>query len=428
MNTPYDSPQIMHNVIDGTGGCASSNPADCGGAGSGGPSNLDYSIPCCQWGWYDGTAGYSGSATFQDNIVMIRDSADAAPYGVEFWGNAPLGANSLIEGYIASTYTYGYWATSNGQSSGTQYVGTIRYNYMCGGGSITNEEGYDPPTEIGNVSAATCAAQTSVAPTISPAAGAQTFPLTVTMTVPVNTNNIVSGQNTSIYYTTNGSTPTTSSTLYRGPITLSSAATVKAIGQWGAAPQPTSWPSGYGYVPSAVQSAAYTTSGTSGTLGIQANSGVQGLQADYIASDYFVVGSQAVTPTTCSVYVGHGTTGDLIDCGIIAAPTPTTQASSYLCHTTLTETGANDAVLSGPITGCGTLPAGGTYWVVEDTNDPYLTTGIWNCGGTCGTNSGNPSTYGQAYVPATYGVYTGLPTTLSGTGGANQMTLYITTN
>ena len=39
------------------------------------------------------------------------------------------------------------------------------------------------------------------------------------------------------------------------------AATVKAVGMWGAANQPTSYPSGYGFVPSSVVTASYSASG-----------------------------------------------------------------------------------------------------------------------------------------------------------------------
>ena len=62
--------------------------------------------------------------------------------------------------------------------------------------------------------------QTAV-PTITPSAGTYPAPLSVTITPAV--------AGTPIYYTTNNTTPTTSSTLYSGPFSLSNSATVEAI-------------------------------------------------------------------------------------------------------------------------------------------------------------------------------------------------------
>ena len=58
-------------------------------------------------------------------------------------------------------------------------------------------------------------------PTFSPAGG--TFTTAQTVTISCSTNGV------SIYYTTNGSTPSTSSTMYNGPITISETTTLKAI-------------------------------------------------------------------------------------------------------------------------------------------------------------------------------------------------------
>jgi hypothetical protein len=78
-------------------------------------------------------------------------------------------------------------------------------------------------------------------PTFSPAAGTYASAQTVTIADAAN--------GVTIYYTTNGTSPTTSSTKYTGPITVSSSETVKAIAVA---------TSVSGWAPSAVGSAAYT--------------------------------------------------------------------------------------------------------------------------------------------------------------------------
>ena len=89
----------------------------------------------------------------------------------------------------------------------------------------------------GGSQGASCTTATAT-PTFSPAAGTYSEEQTVTI------SSATSGA--AIYYTTNGSTPTTSSTVYTGPITVKSTETVKAISYFP------------GFATSAVGSAKYT--------------------------------------------------------------------------------------------------------------------------------------------------------------------------
>ena len=89
----------------------------------------------------------------------------------------------------------------------------MRTLYAVAGGT-----GYNDSPEVN----ASYVIQTSVAtPTFSPAAGTYTSAQSVTI------SDATSGA--TIYYTTNGTTPTTSSTKYTGPITVSSTETLEAI-------------------------------------------------------------------------------------------------------------------------------------------------------------------------------------------------------
>ena len=100
----------------------------------------------------------------------------------------------------------------------------------------------------------------SAAPAISPASGHFSGTQTITLTN-TGTNRDL---NTSIWYTTNGNTPVpgaSGTTLYTGPFLISSTTTINAVGMWGAQNQPTSYPTGLGYVPSGIVSAIYTASG-----------------------------------------------------------------------------------------------------------------------------------------------------------------------
>jgi hypothetical protein len=78
------------------------------------------------------------------------------------------------------------------------------------------------PTQIGNTTSATCSAKTSMPPTISPTpAGTYSAPTLVTLTDAGYAAGAVGPLgNTSIYYTTDGTTPTTSSALYTAPFRL----------------------------------------------------------------------------------------------------------------------------------------------------------------------------------------------------------------
>jgi Bacterial Ig-like domain (group 2) len=176
---------------------------------------------------------------------------------VEFWGNGTC-SNNLVQGLMINALSWGFggapWSFNNNIIQLSQST-----NYF------DNEEGQNnAPPQSGNVTGQSVSAVTSHAPTISPSGGSQTFPLSVTLADAGDTSGVGPQGNTGIWYTTDGSTPVpgsgTAQYLSSGQtFTLSAAATAKAVGMWGALNQPTSYPSGYGFVPSSVVTASYAT-------------------------------------------------------------------------------------------------------------------------------------------------------------------------
>ena len=221
------------------------------------------------WGFSAANGCNSGCVTNTDYNVLINNiqavnGGQYTPGAIEIWGSDGTTDNyNLVQGY---------WANGLDTSSTGQFVENNNTFCMAAGGSTTapgnggyfNDENENPqaytPVATGNTfsNSPTCA-QTSVAPTISPASGSFTGSQTVTFT----TSGANRDTNTGIWYTTDGSTPVpgsgTAQYVPSGGTATVTTNTVKAVGMWGAQNQPTSYPSGYGYVPSAVVTANYTS-------------------------------------------------------------------------------------------------------------------------------------------------------------------------
>ena len=112
-----------------------------------------------------------------------------------------------------------------------------------------------------------------------------------------------------IYYTTDGSTPNTSSSVYHSAITVTATTTVNALA---VAP---------GYTNSAVSFATYTFNPY---LGTNAYSTLGNDNANYINATYAVTGSNAdgYTVSSCSFFQPTGTITQnaKVDCGLILRP------------------------------------------------------------------------------------------------------------
>jgi transcriptional regulator CtsR/regulation of enolase protein 1 (concanavalin A-like superfamily) len=146
----------------------------------------------------------------QGNIVPATVTYDAANRSAVLQPSAALN--------ISSTYT----ATIKGGPTGLSDVA---------GNRLPNDVGWSFFTGAGG-------APQAATPTFSPVGG--TYSATQSVTISDTSSGV------SIYYTTNGSTPTTASTLYTGPISVSTTTTIKAVA------------AGSGWTTSAVGSATYT--------------------------------------------------------------------------------------------------------------------------------------------------------------------------
>jgi hypothetical protein len=229
------------------------------------------SMACC----YNGTnpPGLNGS----NNVVIFNVNAGAQGrygYGMEAMGKGATYNNILLQA-VKSPYAAGGLAYGCGPLASMS-------NNTVQGGFVSNDSSYienenasfpcgtsrTPASFTGNVTGPTVSSIPSIAPAIYPPSGPASFPLTVRLTDPGYTSGPRPLGNTGIWYTTDGSTPVPGSGTAQylssgGTFVLPAAGTVKAIGMWGAANQPTSYPPGYGFVPSEVKSAHYTAGAAS---------------------------------------------------------------------------------------------------------------------------------------------------------------------
>jgi hypothetical protein len=235
-------------------------------------------------------------ATYNNELLQAANSPDSAP-GISYdCGPVASVSNNTVEGGFGGVYI-------NNESGG---------NFPCGTDTT-------PASLTGNVTVPTTQAHASAAPTVSPAAGPQSYPLTVTLADPGFSSGSLPLGNTGIWYTTDGSTPVPGSGSAQrldssGTFVLSAAATVKAVGMWGAANQPASYPSGFGFAPSSVVAITYSASGAIKRPAGVADSSISptgkiaGAPAELpAAATSATLESVAITPSQAAVGIGSST-------------------------------------------------------------------------------------------------------------------------
>jgi hypothetical protein len=244
--------------------------------GSHGQQNFDLSIAN---GCGNPPATAACTATMLGNVDIQNVNNSTHGAGNEFWGDSNSSANyNLFEGYVAGAGGAIDWA-----QSGAFNFNNNTFNIFSGSGRSTNCQspngGYwnseDSPASLptcstGNSYSSTgSGTYTSNGVTITPSGGAVSSGTVLTISAEGSNRDA----NTSAWCTTDGSSPVPGSgtATIMTSYTVTGDVTLKCVGMWGAVNQPYSYPSGYGYVPSSVFTAAYTLNGNptiiSGYLG-----------------------------------------------------------------------------------------------------------------------------------------------------------------
>ena len=156
---------------------------------------------------------------------MVQQAQTAAPTISPAAGTYPSPLAVAITPAVSGTPIYYTVDGSIPTTSSSLYVSTFLLTASATVKAIAVTGGATASSVV--TSAFTVQQVQTAAPTISPAAGTYTSPLAVTITPAVS--------GTPIYYTLDGSTPTTSSSVYSSSITLTASATVKAIAVAGGA-------------------------------------------------------------------------------------------------------------------------------------------------------------------------------------------------
>jgi hypothetical protein len=211
------------------------------------------------------------------NVLVNNEPLGSNPsynwgYGIEAWGNQSQFNYNVVQGnYMANAIALG--GASSAHSTSPVAINNVLNGAMSH--AVTCEEGGTlpsctyvdgTPVYSPNTTSATVSTVASTTPSASPASGSYSGSQTVTLSD--------SGVNTSIYYTTDGTSPVPGSgttALYSTPFTVPVPSTVKTVAMWGTGANPYSYPSGWGYVPSSVVTNTYTAATGVPTITINGN-------------------------------------------------------------------------------------------------------------------------------------------------------------
>jgi Chitobiase/beta-hexosaminidase C-terminal domain len=160
---------------------------------------------------------YTEGSTTTETAATPSFSPSAGTYS----GSQNVALSSATSGAVICYNTTGNPATngSTGCASGSRYTGPVTVSSNETMYAVAGAAGYDASPMVKSTYVIQPPAATP--PIFSPAVGTYTSAQTVTISDPTS--------GATIYYTTNGTTPTTSSTKYAASITVSATETLKAI-------------------------------------------------------------------------------------------------------------------------------------------------------------------------------------------------------
>ncbi len=288
------------------------------------------------------TASSTGSNSTATATIILNDEGCSPAPTINF---------SALEG---STSTTEFTATTTGSCStvngtGAAYATNVAFTPAYGGTrtATLNATEAGGPGSSGSAKVTGFATGQLAAPTFSPAAGTYNAVQTV--------NIYDQSPGVSIYYTTDGSTPTTSSTLYSGPVTVSSTETINAIGTSSAS----------GVTNSSVGTAAYTIQLPAATPTFSPAGG-----------SYAAAQTVAISDATSGATIYYTTDGS----------TPTTSSKVYSAPVTVSSSAVLKAIAAASGSPNSNVGAA-TYLISSATNGTSLSI-VMNQTSTLGTFSG----------------------------------------
>jgi N-acetylneuraminic acid mutarotase len=263
------------------------------------------------WTDQDGNLWLFGGygATSSTNVGDLNDLWEFTPAtGAWTWQSGSSSFSSSVQGESGVYGTLGYFASSNvpgGRVASNSWLDKSGHLWLFGGEGLDSEGNLGQLNDLWAYQLAGTTTPTAT-PTFSPAAGTYTGAQSVTISD--------TALDATIYYTTDGTTPTTSSTIYTSAITVSSTETIEAIAV------------ASGDTSSAVASATYTISSSGATAATPTFSPLAGS----FTSAQTVTISDATSGATI-YYTTNGTT-------------PTTSSTQYTGAITVSSTETIEAI------------------------------------------------------------------------------------